>query len=430
MTARQPSIASTFAVNFGKPIFALSLAIGLAVALAATPAPAQTLTALHYLNGGSDGGGTITGVVADRQGNLYGAAYTGGIANCPYDSPGCGTIFKLTRHPGGWTFSVLYSFTGVSDGFWPNAVVVGADGTLYGTTSLGGDSNQCLGNGCGTVFRLQPPPAVCRSVSCSWVKTTLYQFTSGQDGRYPSVPTVDAAGNVYGTTNEAGENGSGTVWEVSPSHGGWTFNLLYALGINGGNPLNGVALDAAGNIWGSGDGGVPNCGPPYSEFDCGLIWKLTRSGSGWTFTPVFNLTHDTGGGPLGTFSFDQAGYMYGTLADSGPNGNGGVFQFNPSNGQMNLLYAAPGNLAVVNGPQGGVTMDSAGNLYAADPSNGAYDAGYVFKLTPSNGNWYFTDLHDFTGGGADRDDPCGPLVVDASGNVYGAAANLIFAIAP
>lgn len=394
----------------------------------ATQAQAQTYSVIHNLSA-SDGEGLLSGLVADRAGNLYGSASWGGNQNCQSSDPGCGTIFKLTRHGSGWLFSVLYAFTGDSDGSWPENLAFGPDGSLYGTTSWGGISSGCLGFGCGTVFRLQPPARFCSSVNCPWHKTTLYQFANGDDGRYPNGIVVDAAGNVYGTA----EGGNGTVWELSPAHGGWTYNTIYTFpGIsNGANPLTGVALDGAGNLWGWGAGGFRNCGSPYDQFDCGAIYKLSPSASGWNLTLVYRLNHDSGGVPLGLFTFDAAGNMYGTLSSSGPNGNGGVFQYVPSTGQMSLLYAAPGNEDEDYGPQGAVAMDQAGNLYAADPSNGAYGAGYVFQLMPSNGYWTYNGLHDFmfdnNGSG-----PYGPLVVDTQGIVYGAAAggNLIFEVAP
>ena len=118
MAGQEQNAASIFDIHLRAVTVALAGLVLLAtIVLATSAAQAQTFTGLHTLNGGSDGGGTITGLVADRAGNLYGAAYTGGIPNCPYDQPGCGTVFKLARHGTGWTFSVIYSFTGVSDGW-------------------------------------------------------------------------------------------------------------------------------------------------------------------------------------------------------------------------------------------------------------------------------------------------------------------------
>jgi hypothetical protein len=427
MTAtRQPSRRNTRALTLTMPVLLLAVMF----VMGSPMADAQTFTVLHSLNGGSDGQGLLTGLVSDRQGNLYGAAYTGGLSNCPFSPAGCGTVFKLTRHGSVWAFTVLYRFTGISDGWWPENLAVATDGTIFGVTIFGGESNACGIQSCGTIFRLQPPPNPCPTTNCLWRKTTIYQFSSGIDGRYPAGLAFDRAGNLYGTTNESSENGVGNVWALSPSNGHWTFSVLHAFDFGiGSSPLSGVAVDAAGNLWGSGDGGVRNCGDPGEPSYCGNIWELTRSASGWNFNIVFDLNRSTGGAPIGLFQFDPAGLMYGTLSGDGPNGNGGVFQFDPSRGQFNLLYAAPGNFEVNDGPQGGVTIDQHGDLFAADPMNGTAGLGYVFKLAPSNGSWIFTDLHDFTDSGDDGA-PYGPLVVDSAGNVYGATYNTIFRIAP
>ncbi len=400
-------------------------------ALLTALAQAQTFTVLHTLNGGSDGSDPVNGLAIDRAGNLYGTAYTGGLPNCPVSPYGCGTVFKLSPHGSGWTFSVIYSFTGVSDGWEPQTIAVGPDGSLYGTTYLGGSIPNCPPWGCGTVFRLQPPPTFCRSVSCPWIKTTLFEFGGGFGGSNLSQTlSFDQAGDIYGTTANGGQNGAGTVWELVHSNGGWIYHVLYNLELFGGETYWGVVPDAAGNLWGTGYGGHLQCNDPYQPVFCGMIWELTPSGSGWNLNTAYDFTAAGGGLPSSAFTFDQAGNIYGTLCDNGPAGNGGVFQFNPSSGAYNLIYAAPGNVDDPNGPQGAPAMDQAGNLYAADPYNGAYGAGYVFKLTPMNGSWIYTDLHDFAGG-SDRWAPYGPLAVDANGNVYGAnSGNVIFEITP
>ena len=95
----------------------------------------------------------------------------------------------------------------------------------------------------------------------------------------------------------------------------------------------------------------------------------------------------------------------------------------PANGSLifNIIYnfsAAPGNDGPFVGPEDKLVMDAAGNLYGTTFSDGAYDAGSVFKLTPSSDGWTYTSLHDFTG---DTDGlwPVSSLVFDANGNLYG-----------
>lgn len=125
--------------------------------------------------------------------------------------------------------SQLYAFRGNDDGSYPNArVVFGPDGALYGTT-IGGSNN--------TIFKLQPPPGICHSVSCAWTKTILYTFevSRAQTTGYGFTGDLafDAAGNIYGTTQAGGASeryadGCGTVYELAESGGIWTDNLLYS----------------------------------------------------------------------------------------------------------------------------------------------------------------------------------------------------------
>ncbi|HUI82677.1 MAG TPA: choice-of-anchor tandem repeat GloVer-containing protein, partial [Candidatus Binatia bacterium] len=261
-------------------------------------AQSQGFTVVHTLNGGSDGNQTINGLTMDRQGNLYGTAFEGGLNNCG-DNYGCGTVFKLTRHGTQWTFSLLYRFTGWSDGWAPAApLTIAPDGSIWGTTAFGG-TNDCSGIGCGTVFRLQPPPTFCAAVSCPWTKTTLHQFTFGLDGAYPmSALIFDQAGNVYGTsTNSDLQRHRGSVWELSPSGSGWTFNVIYEFSDadGAGWPLGGVVFDGNGNLWGTGGfGGVQNCGNPQLPDDCGTIFELIPSASGWTEHTAFGFSQDVG----------------------------------------------------------------------------------------------------------------------------------------
>ena len=94
----------------------------------------------------------MAGLTMDARGNLYGTAAKG--------AAGYGTVYKLGHAGSGWTFTPLYIFGGGADGANPMArVVFGPSQTLYGTTRNGGTTGICTG-GCGTVFKLQPPPTV------------------------------------------------------------------------------------------------------------------------------------------------------------------------------------------------------------------------------------------------------------------------------
>ena len=400
----------------------VALGILCAVGLLGHAAQAQTFTVLHNFTGGPDGSLPTAALTLDRAGNVYGTASLGGSTNCSHDQLiGCGTAFKLSHHGSGWTFSVLYTFTGGSDGQHPETpVVFGTDGNLYGTTREGG-TNGCFGMGCGTVFKLQLQPTVCKSVSCPWRKTKLYQFTGGSDGGYPEAAslTFDQAGNIYGTTQYTGGSPSATVYELSPSTGGWTFTILFAFtnDSEAATPEGGVVFDANGNLWGTAYfGGINDCGNPQLPSSCGIVFELIHSGSGWTENTAFQFHRSVGGNPAGKLIFDQSGNIYGAVGEDGSGGAGGVYQLIPSSGGLTVLHAFSGQ--EVSGPRDGVVMDAAGNLYGTILSNGAHGYGSVFKLSPSGGGWIFTSLHDFTAG-SDGAFPYAKVILDSAGNLYG-----------
>jgi uncharacterized repeat protein (TIGR03803 family) len=416
------------------------LLLALAVMLTVT-AQAQTLTTLYSFAGEEDGGTPNGGLVLDRAGNLSGTVPWGGIRNCYYGAPGCGLVFKLSHEGWGWIFNPLYQFEGGSDGWGPGAPLsVGPDGIVYGTTAGGGNNGCTSGNGCGTVFKLQPPPTACRAVYCPWTKTGLYDFTGGLDGAYPyGSLTFDQHGNVYGTTNSSQNyDYDGSVYELSPSNGSWLATVLYTFtySYQVGGPFGGVVFDKQGNLWGTSDaGGNQNC-LISNDSPCGVLFELTPSASGWNYSAVYQFDRSIGGFPTGTLVLDENGNLYGTLAANGPNGNGGVYEYSPFAGLLTVLYSFTGEGQYAYGPHGGVVMDGSGKLYGVDPKSGVDGLGFVFRLTPSNGSWVLTDLHDFTG----QDDgatPSGPLTLDATGNLYGTTqaggafnAGAVFKIAP
>jgi uncharacterized repeat protein (TIGR03803 family) len=122
-----------------------------------------------------------------------------------------------------------------------------------------------------------------------------------------------------------------------------------------------------------------------------------------------------GGNLIGSLIFDNSGNLYGTTYWGGE-GGGTVFKLTPSGASWtySLIY----NLTGGGGPAASLTMDAAGNLYGTTAADGAYGAGSVFKLTPSNGGWTETDLYDFTGG-SDGANPWSNVTFDANGNLYG-----------
>ena len=336
---------------------------------------------------------------------MYGTTVTGGASDA-------GTVFKLTHRGSGWLLTPLYSFEGGNDGSGPGGrVVIGPDGNLYGSTESGG-YNGC----CGTVFKLAPPAAAtCKTPICPWTETVLYRFRGGSDGFQPFGDLVfDEAGDIYGATVQGGSRADGTVFKLTPSDGSWTESILYSFtGGNDGAEPNEVILDQAGNLYGTTflDG----------AYDAGTIFELMPSAAGWTENTLyaFNPFNGDGGDSAAGLVFDKSGNLYGTTFQ-GIGNDGTVFELMPNGGgwTYTVLYAFP---VEAGSPDAALIMDAAGSLYGTAAGFGDLSFGQVFKLTPSNGGWTFTSLHDFAG--YEGFGPSCSVIFDAEGNLYGTAGD-------
>jgi uncharacterized repeat protein (TIGR03803 family) len=200
-----------------------------------------TPSILYCFNGGRDGEHPASGVVMDQAGNLYGTtAYGGGSGYC---AEGCGTVFELTPSGSGWTETILHSFQGGNDGYFPfGGLKFDSLGNLYGTTAAGG-------SGGGTVFTLT-------SSSGGWAFRQIYALVGEQceepPGPYDTL-AIDGSGSLYGATYC--DDGGGNVFKLVPNpDGSWTYVNIYSLNYYGGS-IGGVVLDANGNIFGTSTGG-------------------------------------------------------------------------------------------------------------------------------------------------------------------------------
>lgn len=154
-----------------------------------------TETVLYFFTGNVDGGTLDAGVIFDKLGNLFGTTASGG-------KYGTGTVFELSLVNSAWTESVLYNFTSGTDGGLPAAgLSIDANGSLYGTTYVGGTSSA------GTVFQLSPSAG-------AWTETVLYSFTGGNDGGFPTSTVLLYKGMKLGTTIEGGTSQQGVVFNV------------------------------------------------------------------------------------------------------------------------------------------------------------------------------------------------------------------------
>lgn len=377
---------------------------------------AQILTPVYSFTGQNDGRSPVMGVITDRAGNLYGGS---GTVNSS-------VIYKLSHRDPGWTFTPLHDLT-QREGSVPVGLTFGPDGALYGVTSAGGNAACQYNGGCGTIFRLTPPPMACATSNCVWPLTVLHTFKGSPDGGVPwwgASVTFDGAGSLYGTTYEGGKvtsrcpYGCGVVYKLTHSTGGWTESVIYRFsGPDGAGPQGPVIFDRAGNLYGTtSTGGSGNAG---------TVFRLAPSGTGWVKATLYNFHGSDGASPMGSLAIDDGGNLYGatqlggtgSCGDHGPCGT--VFVLSPSNGeyQETVLYSF-GDVDFTGYPSAGITIDSTGNLYGTTAGYGAQPLGNIFESFFWNGNRSYVSLHDFTGG-SDGANSYSNVTIDANGKLFG-----------
>jgi uncharacterized repeat protein (TIGR03803 family) len=307
-------------------------------------------TALVNFKSGPKGGGEypyFAGLVRDKAGNLYGTTSYGGAHNV-------GTVFVVS--PDG-AETVLYSFGSyTNDGAYPyGGVVLDKTGNLYGTTNIGGTKNR------GTVFKVTPAGA----------ETVLYNFTGGSDGCNPDAGVVIGKKNViYGTTPACGASNYGNVFELTPSGTETTLHTFNLDGTDGVLPYSGLALDKAGDLYGTTYEGGAN--------GAGAVYKLTPSGTE-TILHNFSFVGTEGYYPQSTVVFDKLGNLYGTTT-FGAGNLGTVYEIEPD-GTETVLHRFNKDGTDGYHPYGGVILIK-NALYGTTLSGGANDAGTVFKVVP------------------------------------------------
>lgn len=330
-----------------------------------------TYNTLYEFRGGKgDGASPVGNIVMDSTGNIYGATEAGGLGGC--SNVGCGTAFKLTPGSNGrWTESVIqfFSFQG---GSGPQAgVTLDTTGNLYGTTTSGGHAY-------GSVYELIP------NADGSWSESVLYRFGALPDGEYPRAEvTLDAAGNVYGTTSEGGSSADGIVFELTPnSSGGWTENVLYEFtSATGCNPVAQIWIDPTGSLYGTAEG----CG----QYNGGVVYELTpNSGGSWTESTVHNFgLHEDGVSPQSPLTPDTNGNLWGTTLGGGALNAGTVYKLKPSvNGGWteadiyNVQQWGNGSFPPTS-IFSAVTFGSGKTLYGTASSGGVNGQGAIYEIT-------------------------------------------------
>ena len=338
------------------------------------------LTVLYAFTGGSDGANPNPGLVRDSAGNLYGTTFTGGQGDCYNpNTPACGVVFKILK--GGGAEIVLYRFTLADGGNPKSGVVLDSSGNIYGTTTTGG-SNAYYG----VIYKLDATN-----------QYTVLHNLSLRDGEGWAGVIRDPAGNIYGNTRDE-------IFELQP---GGNYKRLYKFEatLNGTDPYAGIIRDPDGNLYGTTySGGVANQG---------VVYKLPVGGQ-YTVLYRFPDPNPTNGAdPVGGLAADPEGNLYGTTFAGGISNIGTVYKQDAS-GHQTVLYNFMNGTDGAN-PWAGVTLDGAGNLYGTTLYAGAAYAGNVFKLDAAGNE---TVLYTFTGG-SDGGIPFARVILDAAGNLYG-----------
>ena len=346
-----------------------------------------TFQSLHSLGSG-EGQGLVTPLILDTGGNLYGTTETGGAHSG-------GLVFELSHDATGtvWTFHDLYDFcsqggSACTDGSTPlsRLTYAGAsDGGLYdGTSPLYGTTTRNGAFYSGSIFHLTLNAG-------AWNLDTLYSFCL-QNCAFGNMPiagvTLDASGNIFGTTMEGGQFKQGVAYELADSGGTWAYSDVHDFCASkkchdGAVPTNALVSDTVGNFYGTASAGG-------EHRNAGLIFKLAPDG---TYTPVYNFCtlHNCADGALPQTDLLMAsgGTLYGVTTNGGGHnidehvaGGGMVFAFNGSTLQTLYSFCAISGCRDGKYPMGGLIMDAQGNIFGTTSEGGKHDAGVVFELSP------------------------------------------------
>lgn len=337
---------------------------------------------IYSFSGGTDGAKVDSGVIMDSQGSLYGAASGGGSsARCV---GGCGTVFRLdppSRLGGSWRFKLLHVFSGLtSDGYTPlGRLVRDSVGNIYGTTVYGGTFSSYYRSPGGVVFRLRPQ-------GNTYQETVLHNFGGPGDGyEFLNGLTLDAAGNLYGVTILGGTGNYGTVFELSPGTAlTWNESILYdfpASTSSGIFPDSELIVTSDGSLFGVAEEG--------GTFGAGAIFQLSppeSSGTTWRFQDLYSFDGISNGSfPLGLSRDPVSGSLYGTTSYTGNpvGGTGGcgvAYELSPPATPggawsfTNLATFGENNLACE--PNSALARDSSGNLYGSTFYGAAVNVGF------------------------------------------------------
>jgi uncharacterized repeat protein (TIGR03803 family) len=315
-------------------------------------------------------------LVQGTDGSLYGTTMLGGT--------GDGTVFKTTL---AGVLTSLDSFAGANGNQPVAGMIQGTDGNFYGTTSIGGTAND------GTVFKM----------TSTGTLTTLVSFT-GANGSFPAARLLQGTdGNFYGTTGLGGSSNVGTVFKITPT--GTLTTLASFTAVNGAGPNCPLVQGTDGNFY-----GTTTLGGSTTGVGDGVIFKVTPAG---VLTDLVILTGPNGAQPsAGLILNPTDGNFYGTTnGDGGATNLGTFFKMTPA-GVLTVLATFNGT-TTGSGPND-LVLGTDGNFYGTTEFGGTTNNGTVFRVTPAGALTILVSLD-----GANGNDIFAGLIQGTDGNFYG-----------
>jgi len=380
-------------------LFLLCVALLCAAAISSS---AQTFTTLVSFDGAN--GSLPFGMVQGFDGNLYGVTQNGGAV-------GYGTVFKIT--PDG-VLTTLYSFCNqdaCGHGSYPQSIALGSDGNFYGMAFGGGGS----GCDCGTIFKISP----------SGTLTLLHSFQN-TDGAFPFSGLIEAGNGIfYGTAFSGGAHGAGTVFKMTPAGKVTTlYSFCAHTGCSDGADPFGLLVEGTdGNLYGTTEqGGASGLGTIFQMTPAGAFKTIHSFGGADGLFPTAGLVQAEG-----------TVYGYGITSRGGKHGeddydSGAIFKTDRA-GKLTLLHSfCLSNCADGSDPYAALIQATDGNFYGTTQMGGfpvcsysTLGCGTIFKISPAGA---FTILHTFCvdANCLDGDSSYAALVQRTDGTLYGTTA--------